>query len=128
MAESLPILLVDDEAEFVETLAERLELRGFEVAVALGGEAALNKLEKLNPNCIVLDLKMPGMSGLEVLRETLRRRPDQPVIMLTGHGSDLERDEALALGAKNYLQKPVDIDSMVNILKETIHPDAASGV
>lgn len=119
MSEEIRVLLVDDEEDFVETLAERLELRGFAPAVAMNGRSALEQLEAHSPQIMILDLKMPGMSGLEVLRETKRRKPELPVVMLTGHGSDLERDEALASGAKTYLQKPVDIDSLSKLISET---------
>lgn len=119
MTDAIRVLLVDDEAEFVETLAERLELRGFAPCVALDGDTALQKLAECRPQIMLLDLKMPGMSGLEVLRKSLRRMPELAVIMLTGHGSDMERDEALASGALNYLQKPVDIGPLVLLLQET---------
>ncbi len=119
MTDAIRVLLVDDEADFVETLAERLELRGFDASFALDGESALQKLAECQPQVMLLDLKMPGMSGLEVLRKSLRRQPELAVIMLTGHGSDMERDEALASGAKNYLQKPVDIGTLVTLLQET---------
>ncbi len=119
MTDAIRVLLVDDEADFVETLAERLELRGFEPSVALNGETALQKLDECQPQVMLLDLKMPGMSGLEVLRRSLRKLPELAVVMLTGHGSDMERDEALASGAINYLQKPVDIGTLVTLLQET---------
>ncbi len=119
MTDAIRVLLVDDEADFVETLAERLELRGFDPSVALDGETALQKLAECEPQIMLLDLKMPGMSGLEVLRKSLRLQPGLAVIMLTGHGSDMERDEAMASGAKNYLQKPVDIGTLVTLLQET---------
>ncbi len=126
MSEGIRVLLVDDEADFVETLAERLELRGFEPAVALNGPGALEQLDSHDPQVMILDLKMPGMSGLEVLREAMRRKPKLPVIMLTGHGSDLERDEALTSGAKTYLQKPIDIDTLSKLLRETVSAGAGS--
>lgn len=119
MSDEIRVMLVDDESDFVETLAERLEIRGFAPAVALNGRSALEQLESFKPQIMILDLKMPGMSGLEVLRETLRRAPSLPVVMLTGHGSDLERDEALASGAHTYLQKPVDIDNLTKLIQET---------
>ncbi|QJT09636.1 response regulator [Oceanidesulfovibrio marinus] len=127
MTNAIRVLLVDDESEFVETLAERLEIRGFEPAVALNGTAALERLDEIRPQVMVLDLKMPGMSGLEVLRETLRKMPELPVIMLTGHGSEQERDEALASGAATYLQKPIDIETLSKLLTETASAGAVPG-
>jgi DNA-binding response OmpR family regulator len=125
MTKPIRVLLVDDEADFVETLAERLEIRGFEPSVALDGPAALERLKDFVPDVMVLDLKMPGMGGLEVLRESLRKSPKLPVIMLTGHGSEQERDEALASGASTYLQKPIDIESLAKLLEETTSAGAA---
>lgn len=127
MTKPIRVLLVDDEADFVETLAERLEIRGFEPSVALNGSAALERLAEASPHVMVLDLKMPGMGGLEVLRESLRKIPKLPVIMLTGHGSEQERDEALASGASTYLQKPIDIDSLAKLLEETASAGASPG-
>lgn len=123
----ISVLLVDDEADFVETLAERLELRGFAPRVALNGETALSLIDEEAPGVMVLDLKMPGMGGLQVLREGLRRLPGLPVIMLTGHGSEQERDEAMAIGARNYLQKPVDIETLSQMLKKTALSDGSPG-
>ncbi|TVM17891.1 response regulator [Oceanidesulfovibrio indonesiensis] len=125
MTKPIRVLLVDDEADFVETLAERLEIRGFEPSVALDGPAALERLKNFGPDVMVLDLKMPGMGGLEVLREGLRKSPKLPVIMLTGHGSEQERDEALASGASTYLQKPIDIETLAKLLEETTSAGAA---
>ncbi len=112
------VLLVDDEEEFVKALAERLELRGFDVRVALNGEQALGSVEEQEPDFIVLDLKMPGMDGMEVLRRVSAQHPQVAVIMLTGHGSERDREGALRLGAYAYLQKPVQIDQLVRLIKE----------
>ena len=112
------VLLVDDEEEFVRALAERLELRGFDVQLAFNGEQALGKLQDHEPDVIVLDLKMPGMDGMEVLRRVRKHHPRVAVVMLTGHGSEKDRDEALRLGAHAYLQKPVQIEQLVRLVKE----------
>jgi DNA-binding NtrC family response regulator len=111
------VLLVDDEKEFVTTLAERLQMRGLEPQVAFSGEQALEILENSIPDIIVLDLKMPGIDGLEVLRRVKKCHPQIQVIILTGHGS--ERDEAAARrwGAFDHLQKPVDINDLVRIME-----------
>lgn len=112
------ILLVDDEREFVETLSERLRTRELETTVAYSGEEALSQIEKDEPEVMVLDLKMPGVDGMEVLRRVKKERPNVEVIILTGHGS--EKDKALAerLGAFAYLEKPVDISVLTDTMRQ----------
>jgi len=122
------ILLVDDEREFVHTLSERLQTRNLESAVAYDGEQALSILESDAPEVMVLDLKMPGIDGLEVLRRVKREHPATEVIILTGHGSQAEREIAEELGAFAYLNKPVDIDVLAKTMKEAYRKVAdASG-
>ncbi len=110
----IKVLLVDDEMELLQALSERLELRGFEVAVANCGEKALAILEGAEPD---LDLKMPGIDGMGVLRSTRQTCPKIQVIILTGHGSEKDREMAMRLGAFDYLQKPADIGELVSVLK-----------
>ncbi len=112
------VLLVDDEREFVQTLSERLQTRQMAPSIAYDGEEALSLMEKDEPEVMVLDLKMPGIDGIEVLRRVKRDHPRTEVIILTGHGSDRERELALELGAFAYLQKPVDINTLANTMKE----------
>jgi DNA-binding NtrC family response regulator len=118
------VLLVDDEKEFVTTLAERMQMRGLEPGVAFSGEQALEILENSIPDVMVLDLKMPGIDGLEVLRRVKKSHPQIQVIILTGHGS--ERDEAAArrLGAFDHLHKPVDINDLVRIMERAFRQKA----
>lgn len=106
------ILLVDDEAEFVESLAERLRLRGFDIIVASDGTGALAQLQAHRFQGVVLDVMMPGMDGLEVLRE-IKKLDDPPeVILLTGHARTEAALEGIQQGAFDYLIKPVDIDEL----------------
>lgn len=112
MKKQLKLLLVDDEKEFVETLAARLEMRDLSARVALDGQEALAKIEEEEPDVIVLDLKMPGMHGIEVLRRVKQAYPHVEVIILTGHGSQEDEEAARSLGAFNYLPKPVDLDRL----------------
>ena len=114
--EKLKILLVDDEKEFVESLSERLELRNLEADVVYDGEQALDALKEGKHDVMVLDLRMPGIDGIEVLRQAKKRNPNVQVVVLTGHGTD--KDEAMAkkLGAIAYMRKPVDIDRLVGAL------------
>lgn len=112
------ILLVDDEKEFVHTLSERLQTRNLESAVVYDGEEALKFVEGDEPEVMVLDLKMPGIDGIEVLRRVKKSHPGTEVIILTGHGSEKEEKLAAELGAFAYLQKPVDIDKLSETMKK----------
>lgn len=112
------VLLVDDEREFVQTLSERLEMRDMGSAIAYDGESALDIVSRDEPEVMILDLKMPGIDGIEVLKRVKQTNPDIEVIILTGHGSDKDRDICLELGAFAYLQKPVDINLLSQTLKE----------
>jgi DNA-binding response OmpR family regulator len=110
-------MLVDDEEEFVHALAERLETRGLKPSVAYDGEQALAMVEQQEPEIMVLDLRMPGLHGLEVLRRLKQTHPQVQVIILTGHGSDADEDLAGELGAAAYMQKPVDLHALIDAMK-----------
>lgn len=112
------ILLVDDEKEFVHTLSERLQTRNLESSVVYDGEQALDFVKNDEPEVMVLDLKMPGIDGIEVLRRVKREHPNVEVIILTGHGSEREETLAAELGAFAYLHKPVNIDILAQTMKE----------
>ncbi|GBC61244.1 response regulator [Desulfonema ishimotonii] len=112
------LLLVDDEREFVQTLSERLLMRNMGSAVAYDGESALNLISEDEPEVMILDLKMPGIDGIEVLRQVKETQPDIEVIILTGHGSEKDRELCMSLGAFAYLQKPVNIEELSAALRE----------
>ncbi len=112
------VLMVDDEEDFVTTLSERMKMREVDSEVALDGEQALQRVEDEIPDVMVLDLKMPGIDGLEVLRRVRKAYPQIPVVILTGHGSEKDEAEARRLGAFDYLQKPVDIEKLVKVLRK----------
>ena len=114
--EEIKILLVDDEKQFVATLAERLAMRGFSARVAYDGPQALKAVEEPT-DVIVLDLRMPGMDGFEVLRSVKKSNPQVQVIILTGHGGDAEEQTAYRMGAYNFLKKPMDIDELLNSIR-----------
>ncbi len=120
MTRTLKILLVDDEAEFVKTLSERIQIRGFDVHYALNGEKALAACKNAVPDVMVLDLKMPGMAGMEVLRKVKKNHPDVQVLILTGHGSKKDEIQARRIGAFDYLQKPVDIETLIESVRQAI--------
>jgi two-component system, OmpR family, response regulator CpxR len=112
------ILLVDDEREFVQTLSERLMMRDLGSAVAYDGESALEVAREDEPDVMILDLKMPGIDGIEVLRRVKKTQPAIEVIILTGHGSESRhKNVCMKLGAFAYLQKPVDIDELSQTIK-----------
>jgi DNA-binding response OmpR family regulator len=114
------VLLVDDEEEFVSALSERLTLRGIEVETALNGEEALARLKERQAAVVILDVMMPGLGGLEVLRQIKISYPGTQVILLTGHGSTKEGMEGMRLGAFDYLIKPVDIEELLAKMKEAV--------
>ncbi len=93
-------------------------MRDHDSAVALDGEEALKRIDDDLPDVVVLDLKMPGIDGMEVLRRIRTAYPNVQVIMLTGHGSDKDEKEARKLGAFEYLQKPVEIDTLMKKIKK----------
>lgn len=111
------ILLVDDEENFINTLSERLDLRDMASDTVFNGQEALDCVDDREPDVMVLDLKMPGIDGMEVLRQVRQKYPDVQVIIQTGHGNDLDEAEARRLGVFDYLKKPVDIELLVERIK-----------
>jgi len=107
------VLLVDDEEEFVETLAQRLEVREFDVTTALNGADALERLEDKEIDLVVLDLQMPGVDGIAVLRKIKELKPLIEVIMLTGHATVETAIEGMKLGAFDFLIKPTETEELV---------------
>lgn len=110
------VLLVDDEKEFVELMSQRLETRGLQVIAVTSGEEAVAMTQDRNLDVAVVDFAMPGIDGIETLKQIKEKRPDIEVIMLTGHGTIQSGIEAMKHGAIDYLEKPVDL----NILMEKI--------
>lgn len=107
------LLLIDDETEFTETLAERLQLRGFETELASDAEKGLALIRESKFDGVILDMKMPGLSGMDALKAIKRERPDVPVILLTGQGSAQDGEEGKKNGADDYLIKPIKIDDFI---------------
>ena len=110
------VLLVDDDVEFAETLGERLEHRAFSVAIAAGGDEALEKLEREEYDVVLLDLFMPGKDGLETLREIQILKPLTKVIILSGKGTEDAAIEGMKCGAYDFLTKPPEIDEIVETI------------
>jgi two-component system response regulator RegA len=111
------LLLVDDDETFRERLARALGARGLEVATAPGPAAALVELERQRPDYAVVDLKMPGGSGLDLVPEIVARAPGIRIVVLTGYGSIASTVEALHRGAHHYLSKPADADEIIAALE-----------
>ena len=114
---AIRVLYVDDEEDFVRTLAERMDMRDLGGEVALSGREALEMLEAERPDVMVLDLRMPGLDGLEVLRRVKRAYPEIEVIILTGHGSERDEAEARRLGAFDYFRKPVELETLMDAIR-----------
>ncbi len=107
------VLLVDDERDFALTLAERLGMRGIKVNTAFSGQEALDLLETYQPDVMVLDLMMPGMSGSTVLRKVRGLYPNIEVILLTGLSSTAEGASGVSQGAFDFLTKPLQIENLI---------------
>ncbi len=115
------ILLVDDEVPFVETMTKRLTKRGLKVASSLSGEKALQMIDShRNLDVVILDVKMPGMDGVQTLQEIKKRFPLIEVIMLTGHATVESAVQGMKLGAYDYLMKPCDIDELISKVQAAV--------
>jgi DNA-binding response OmpR family regulator len=110
---SIKILLIDDEEEFVSTLAQRLEFRGYTAKTARDGQTGLDTLAETPFDIVILDLMMPGLNGMDTLKQIKTDNPDLPVILLTGHGSTKAGIKGMRLGASDYLMKPLDINDLI---------------
>lgn len=112
------VLIVDDEEEFSQTLAERLRMRGMTVEIAGNGREALEKVEQGDFDAIVLDMVMPGMDGIETLKKLKEKRRELQVILLTGHASVEKGVESIKLGAVDFLEKPADLESLMKKIED----------
>ncbi|MDQ1330307.1 MAG: hypothetical protein QG578_570 [Thermodesulfobacteriota bacterium] len=114
----IKVLLVDDEKEFIEALAERLAVRDFYVKTAFNGDEALSKIKEDDFDVVVLDVLMPGKNGIETLREIKSIKPLVNVIMLTGHATVETAIDGMKAGAYDYLMKPTDTNDLVGKIKK----------
>ncbi len=114
------VLFIDDEEELVTTLVERLEYRGVDADFALSGPEAIEKMRESSYDVVVLDLKMPGMSGSEVMKIIKRDYPQLPVLLITGHGSLGEEQDEKPEGAFDYLEKPIDLKDLIEKMQEAV--------
>ena len=111
--ETIQVMLVDDEVEFLETLIKRMKKRNVDITGVKSGEEALIALEQNQVDVVILDVRMPGMDGIETLKEIKRKHPLIEVIMLTGHASVEVAVQGMELGAFDYLMKPMNIDELL---------------
>ena len=118
------ILLVDDEVVFLETVVKRLRHRNLSVRAAHSGEEALELLGQEPADVVLLDVKMPGMGGIQTLREIKARHPLTEVILLTGHASVEVAIQGMELGAFDYLIKPVELDELLYKIQDATHRKA----
>ena len=118
------ILLVDDEEEFVSTLAERLELTGYAAKIAKDGESGISLITHDSFDIVVLDLMMPGLNGLDTLKQIKAINKHLPVILLTGHGSTKEGTEGMRIGAFDFLMKPLDIKELIKKIQLAISDES----
>ena len=131
--DELNVLLVDDEPEFLETLVKRLRKRMLNATGVHSGEEALEKLGEMPVDVVVLDVKMPGIGGIETLRQIKDRHPLVEVIMLTGHANMEVAIQGMELGAFDYLMKPMEIDELLYKVqdacqKKAIHEHKIAGM
>jgi len=116
--DNFKILIVDDENDFRETIIKRLRARKIDIEGADSGPQALEMLDAQDFDVIVLDVKMPGMDGIETLREIKLKKPLVEVIMLTGHASVESGIQGMQLGAFDYVMKPVALDDLMDKLRQ----------
>jgi DNA-binding response OmpR family regulator len=117
----IELLIVDDEVELAATIAERLEIRGIKTQTASDGETALSLIKSRPPDVVVLDLMMPGMGGLEILRQIKLLNLNIPVILLTGYGSKERSIEGMNSGAFDYVMKPCNLDDLITKIQEAVN-------
>ena len=118
--EKIKILLVDDEAELVYPMADRLQIRGFEVAAAENWSDALKFFDKKRFDVAVIDMKLPGLSGMDLMKMILHLQPDIKIILISGHGTDEEIRECKNKGACDLMIKPVKMANLIKKINEIL--------
>jgi two-component system, OmpR family, response regulator len=116
--EKFKVLIVDDEQDFLETIVKRMQARSIDVTGADSGSKALELLDGRDFDVTILDVKMPGMDGIETLREIKKKKPLTEVIMLTGHASVESGIQGMQLGAFDYVMKPVALDELLEKVRQ----------
>jgi len=124
----IKVLIVDDEMEFASTLAARLQIRGYDAKSVYSAEDAIDFVRNDNPDVMLLDLRMPGMNGVHVLRTIRQFNESTQVIMLTGLGDSWESAEGMESGAFDCMMKPVDIEKIIVKINEAKNSKPGKGV
>jgi len=127
VASDIRLLMVDDEREFLEAVAPALSRRGFDVTLAEDGKVALELLSARTFDVVVLDVKMPGIDGVEVFRHIKRGIPELPVVLLTGHGTIAQAFDTSREGVQDYLAKPCDVETLAKALRDAVEKAARRG-
>lgn len=115
------LLLVDDEQEATHILAKRLARRGYECRLACNGQDALDKMDEMESQVVVMDVKMPVMDGIEALSVMASKWPGVKVILLSGHADMQLAVNAMSMGAFGYLMKPTDMDELLFKIEDAVH-------
>ena len=115
---SVKVLIVDDEKDFLEIIAERIAARGIDVSTASSAENALNMIEEESYEVVVMDFMMPALDGFKALKLMKAKRPEMQIILLTGNVPDEKRSEAKALGALDVIEKPPDLQDLIEKIKK----------
>ena len=121
---AVTVLVVDDQEGVRQLLMEVLRSEGFNVTSASNGYEAMDALEEVSPDLILVDMKMPGMNGLDVLREIKSREISCLPIMMTAYGELEIANEAMGLGVKNFINKPFDIDDLRKVVRDVLEEGA----
>ena len=112
----MDILIVDDERGYADMLARRLALRGLTCKVRYDGRTAIDLVAEEHFSMVLLDLRLPDLYGTDVLMQIKKHRPETAVIILTGHGTEKDREQCMACGAQAFMNKPLDIDQLVGMM------------
>jgi DNA-binding NtrC family response regulator len=112
------VLLVDDEEDFLEVMSERMQARGMEVETCTSAEQAIEKLKSEAFDAIILDFMMPGIDGMQALKDIKARSPEAQIILLTGHATVEKGVEAIKAGATDFLEKPADLEDLEKKIKD----------
>ena len=121
------VLVVDDNRDLGELTSEILKERGFRVNIAFDGESAVAKIKKQPYDLMLLDYRLPGISGLTVLEKTHQMRPSLKTIMISAFGDESTRARARELGAYAFLDKPFNIDGLVKVVKKALNRNGKKG-
>ncbi len=120
------VLIIDDEPEICKMVVDFLNDAGYSASCAFNGPGGLDKIEKEQPSLVLLDIGMPGMDGVEVMREIHQKYPSLPVIILTGHKDVETVKKMIQYGACEYLTKPINLETLLNqFVKDIVGPPNA---